>query len=341
VTATTEFDDVPVSVDDVLAGAWWPSRYGAGDERGTLNEVTPEKTAAALRLLDLSRPVKTYTLSETLFNGFPAYGDRAYEQRLVLNGFAPPAGYEGIVQSPEPIGPYLLSSLEERVQLTYNMGTKINGLHHVGIGGRFYNGLAGADISRSWGTTHCGMESQGPVVTRGVLIDVIGEKVDRGRTDDFVVLPTGRATLVENYRITMDDIDRALARQRLPDPGGPGDVILVRTGWRNHLEVDPARYLSTAVPGLGLREIRYLASRRPAILGMDVWFFGARGQDDPAAAILGHQEAAVRYGVRIGEAVPTDVLAADGVFEFVFILSPNNARGAVSANTPPLALAQP
>ena len=58
---------------------------------------------------------------------------------------------------------------------------------------------------------------------------------------------------------------------------------------------------------------------------MDVWFFGARGQDDPSAAILGHQEAAIRYGVRIGEAVPTDVLAADGVFEFVFILSPNNA----------------
>ena len=113
----------------------------------------------------------------------------------------------------------------------------------------------------------------------------------------------------------------------MPDAGGPGDVILIRTGWRHYLDVDPAMYLSTNVPGLGLREIRFLASRRPAILGMDVWFFGARGQDDPSAAILGHQEAAIRYGVRIGEAVPTDVLADDGVFEFVFILSPNNARG--------------
>jgi hypothetical protein len=336
-----EFDDVPVSVEDVLAGAWWPSRYGAADERGTLNEVTPEKTADALRLLDLSRPVKTYTLSETLFNGFPAYGDRAYQQRLVLNGFAPPAGYEGIIQSSEPIGPFLMSSLEERVELTYNMGTKVNGLHHVGIGGRFYNGLAGPDISRSWGTTRCGMESQGAVVTRGVLIDVIGEKVDSGRTDDFVVLATGQPTLVENYRITVDDLERALDRQGLPDAGGPGDVVLIRTGWRHYLDVDPAMFLSTGVPGLGLREIRFLASRRPAILGMDVWFFSARGQDDPSAAILGHQEAAMRYGVRIGEAIPTDVLAADGVFEFVFVFSPNNARGAVSANTPPIALGQP
>src|SRR5215217_524359 len=287
-----EFDDVPVAVDAVLAGAWWPSRYGPDDERGTLNEVTPEKTAAALRLLDLSRPVKTYTLSETLFNGFPAYGDRAYEQQLVVNGFSPGAGFDGLIQSPEPIGPFLMSSLEERVRLTYNMGTKINGLHHVGIGGYFYNGLAGSDISCSWGTTRCGMEGQGPIVTRGILIDVIGEKVASGRTDDFVVLANGQATLVENYRITIDDIERALARQGLADAGGPGDVVLVRTGWRHHLDIDPDAFLSTSVPGLGLREIRYLASRRLAVLGLDVWFFGARGQDDPSAAILGHQEAA-------------------------------------------------
>src|SRR5258708_12936616 len=120
-----EFDDVPVSVNDVLAGAWWPSRYGADDERGTLNEVTPEKTAAALRILDLTRPVKTYTLSETLFNGFPAYGDRAYQQRLVVNGFAPPAGYEGVIQSPEPIAPFLLSPPQHPLHLTSTTRPKL------------------------------------------------------------------------------------------------------------------------------------------------------------------------------------------------------------------------
>jgi hypothetical protein len=29
---------------------WWPSRYGAGDQLGTLNEITPAKVAAAARL---------------------------------------------------------------------------------------------------------------------------------------------------------------------------------------------------------------------------------------------------------------------------------------------------
>ena len=26
---------------------WWPSRYGAGDEKGAANELTPERTLAA------------------------------------------------------------------------------------------------------------------------------------------------------------------------------------------------------------------------------------------------------------------------------------------------------
>lgn len=29
------------------AGAWWPSRYGEGDELGTLNEITPARVANA------------------------------------------------------------------------------------------------------------------------------------------------------------------------------------------------------------------------------------------------------------------------------------------------------
>ncbi|TMI77451.1 MAG: cyclase family protein, partial [Bacillati bacterium ANGP1] len=30
---------------------WWPSRYGADDELGTLNEITPAKVVAAARLV--------------------------------------------------------------------------------------------------------------------------------------------------------------------------------------------------------------------------------------------------------------------------------------------------
>ena len=71
------WDEIEVSddifdVDAVEAGAWVPGPYGLGDKRGTFNEVTPVRTAAALARLDLSRPVKAYNLSETLHNSFPA-----------------------------------------------------------------------------------------------------------------------------------------------------------------------------------------------------------------------------------------------------------------------------
>ena len=32
---------------DAMAG-WWPSRYGAGDEAGALNEITPGKVLEAI-----------------------------------------------------------------------------------------------------------------------------------------------------------------------------------------------------------------------------------------------------------------------------------------------------
>lgn len=334
------FDDAPFDVNAVEAGAWVPGPYGAGDELGTFNEVTPEKTAAALSMLDLTKPVTTFNLSETLFNGFPAIGTREYEQRLQISGFVPRDDFAGIVNGTSPHGNNRISTFEERVSLTYNMGTKINGLHHVGVGGVFYNGNKIEDFARTWGTTRLGNETQGPIVTRGLLIDVLGYKVWNGFDRDVEILPNGRPILRDAYRITVEDIEATLEWERITEPIGPGDVVLLRTGWRELITQDPARYLSMRQPGIFLRECRYLGVRRPAIVGVDVWYFGV-ARDDGFSTMMVHQEMPSRFGVRAGEAVPTDELADDRVYEFVFIFNPQNARGAISGSAPPLALAQP
>jgi hypothetical protein len=118
-----------------------------------------------------------------------------------------------------------MSAHEERVSLTYNMGTKINGLHHVGVGDMFYNGFLGPDIARTWGTTNLGAETMGPIVTRGVLVDVVGSVVARGRSQAYEIAPTGRPILRSNYRITVEDIETALAWESVASPIGPGDVV--------------------------------------------------------------------------------------------------------------------
>jgi hypothetical protein len=47
------------------------------------------------------------------------------------------------------------------------------------------------------------------------------------------------------------------------------------------------------------------------------------------------------FGIRIGEAIVTDRLAEDRVFEFVYIVTPQFALGTTAGNTPPCALGQP
>jgi hypothetical protein len=49
----------------------------------------------------------------------------------------------------------------------------------------------------------------------------------------------------------------------------------------------------------------------------------------------------MRYGVRIGESVVVDELVADGVYECVYIVTPQFVEGSTCGNTPPVALATP
>jgi kynurenine formamidase len=336
------FDDAMFDVSAVEQGAWVPGPYGPGDERGTFNEVTPETTARALALLNRDEPVLTYSLSETMVEGFPAWGDRTYKQDLVVTGYSPSEDFAGILTRTWPRGPGRMSAHEERVSLSYNMGTKINGLHHVGVGDMFYNGFLGPDIARSWGTTSLGAETMGPIVTRGVLVDVVGCVVAKGRPEAYEIASSGRPMLRSNYRITVEDIETALAWGNVRTPIGPGDVVLLRTGWRELIEADPERYITDGPPGPFLRECRYLADRRPALVGSDSWCFESVDPELTKGCMMPcHQELSTRFGIRIGEAIPTDVLADDGVYEFVFCFNPFPARGAIASNAPPLALGQP
>ena len=325
-------------VDAVEAGAWAPGPYGPADRIGSYNEVTADKTRAALALLDLSRPVRTYGLGETLFNGFPAFGTREYDQQLVLAGYVPPDGFEGQVHGSRPRGANRLSHHEERVRTSYNLGTKVNGLHHCGVGGTFYNGLRGVDLARTWGTADLDTPGWGPpLCTRGLVYDVLGLVVAAGRSGDLISIE-GAPALRDGYRVTVEDLEAAAGRQHLPQ-AGPGDVLLIRTGWNRLITADPSRYLASN-PGPYLRECRWLAGRRPAIVGADTWAFETT---DPA--VRGdnispcHQELFMRFGIRIAESVRLDELAAARVDRFVFCHSPLRARGATASSAPPMALA--
>jgi kynurenine formamidase len=365
-----EFSDRMFSLDEVAGWAERTARrYGRTDQRGTWNEVTPETTRQALRLLNRNAPVKTYNLGELLQDNFPAFRTtppRVLRQRLTVLGyqphgdFVPVADYNpathpesGVLQSVEPLGPNRVSVHEERFPHggTYQIATQLDNLGHIGVGETFYNGFRGPDIATPRGLSKLGIENLGPIVTRGIVYDIVGLKLAQGaRTDLFTSPVNGEWVLRDNYRITLTDMRAALQRQGVRHQPSPGDVVLFRTGWTHLLNRDgfddPAdphnnRYLA-AEPGIYLREARYLASRRVAITGSDTWGLEVL---DPAVtngnAFPVHQVLLTQNGVRIGEGVRTEDLVHDGVFEFVYIITPPFHTGSTAGNTPPAALATP
>jgi kynurenine formamidase len=358
-----ELDDDMFDVDAVLGGAWDETAfYRRGDQRGTLREVTPRKTRDALEVLDRGKPVVTYNLGELMFNGFPAFPSpppRLYDQRLLVLGYDPPPDFGGVLQSPTPLGPNQVSAHEERLDgFSYQIGTQLDNLNHIGVGPVFYGGRRGPEIAESWGTSKLGAEHAGPIVTRGVLLDVLGLKLVRGASEDLGTAPNGAPHLASTYRITLEDLEAALRRARIKRIER-GDAVLIRTGWNQLLEPhDPAgphapddpthpghpshqAYLSSE-PGIYLREARWLASRRPALVGADNWALEVLGNPASGTNVFPvHQELITHCGIRIGEAVVTDRLAEDRVFEFVYIVTPQHAIGATAGNTPPCALGQP
>ena len=307
----------------VEAGAWWPGPYGAGDALGTYHEVGPEKYAAALAMLDLTRPLRVFDLGYRLYPGFPGYPGRDYEVHLDA----------GTV----PIRPNRLTHLQEQARLSFNLGAKINGLHHAGVGDAYYGGRRLPDIVAADGVGELDTPTWGPpLLTRGFLLDVVADKVAQGDESALSATADGRPTLRDHYRITVEDLESAIEAQGLP-PFSPGDAIMIFTGSSRHGFHGPG--MPRENPGIWLRECRWLARFVPALVGSDTMVFGTDDRQTVGGANAApHQEMFVRFGIRLGETINLDELATAGVDRFAFCHNPFRGDGVVSSNTPAMAI---
>jgi len=343
------YSDAMFDVDAVLGGAWDDGPYGRGDQRGTLHELTPERTARALRILKNDKPVNTYQLGEEMFNGFPAFPSdppRLHDMFLYALGYEFPAeivdggGIQGAAV--EPLGPNLITGHEERFaeNFTFQIATQIDGLNHIGCGEVFYGGHRIPDIATPTGTTALGNETMGPITTRGVIYDVVGLKVAQGKSEDFFEAPNGMPVLRDNYRITLDDLASCLKRQKV-NPVSAGDIPIMHTGWTHLVKDDPERYL-TQEPGIYLEEARYFADKKVSVVAGDTWGLEVLDPEVTGGnAFPVHQVLMVKEGVRIGESFVTDAAIADHCYEGVLIATPENVPGATCSSAPPCFMGQP
>src|SRR5262249_49825871 len=230
-------------------GPWWPSKYGLDDQAGALNEITPGKVLEAVRLV---RRGRAYDLAHVLHQDIPAFPGRTFQQCLTTSDHlssqrGPDAGATGL-------GRNKVNWVVERITATQQMGTHMDGLNHLWVGDRAYNGFRLADIEADYGTSKLGIDTLPQVVTRGLLLDVVASR--------------GTEQLGPGDVITVTDAEQALARAGLDVR--PGDAVLFYTGWGVWGGPD-TRGSAGGEPGPGIERARGLADPGGGVPGGDPW----------------------------------------------------------------------
>ncbi|MGY1615456.1 cyclase family protein [Geodermatophilus sp. SYSU D00691] len=303
----------PPSVAERTAG-WFPSRWGADDAAGALNEITPATVLAAVSLV---RSGRVFDLAHVLHADVPAFPGRTFRSYLTTNAHhvnrrRPDGG-------PDGWGRNGVNWVVEQITATQQMGTHLDALNHLQAGDRTYNGHRLADIAEDWGTNRLGVETLPQVVTRGLLLDVAAVRgVERLGPGDVVTIADAEAALG----------DRTLR---------PGDAVLLHTGWGGLWGADDERY-SSGEPGPGLALAGWLAEHRVALTGCDTWSYGPVPAEDPAEPFVVPQTLNVRHGVVVLENLRLAEAAAAGLREFLLVVSHAKLRGATGAWVTPLAI---
>src|SRR3954468_12627533 len=290
---------------------WWPSEWGAGDERGAANRMTPERALAAAKLI---RTGKGYSLGRVDEHGMPVRGKRHFSLTIPGRPTGGPDGKNRGVYNEEMVSGEL-----------GQVGTQLDGLGHVGVRvGRddyFYNGLRLSEFGTARGLEKLGIEKVGVFFTRGVLIDVAGYR--------------GVGRMLAGQVITVDDLEGALKAQK--QEVREGDVVLIRTGHGKLWMKDNDTY-GKGEPGIGMAAGKWLCERKIVMVGSDTWATEVVPSEDRNRPFEVHQLLLVRHGIYNLENLDLEELARDKVYEFAFIFAPLRLKGATGSPGNPIAV---
>ena len=282
-----------------------PSKWGAGDQRGSANHAKPENVLRAARLI---RTGEVIELAHVLAPDMPLSGTRQYNIHTKRTFMNPQSNRRG--------------SNEELVTSEIGqVGTQFDGFAHQTIGGSLYNCFKQDEITTRSGFTKLGVENVGALVTRGVLIDVAALK--------------GTDILPDNYEITVQDLQQALQRENVSLQ--PGDAVIINTGWHRLWGKDNARYMK-GNPGIGVAAAEWLAKQDPMLVGADNGPVEVSPNPDPQISLPVHQIMLVVNGIHLLENLKLDQLSGQRVYEFAFVMQPLKLKGGTGSTVAPIAI---
>jgi kynurenine formamidase len=289
-------------------------RWGDRDERGTQNLIDADATRRGVALV---REGRHLSLALPLDATCPQQGGapgRIAPLRTMLCVNQTYTGQDGDA-----------AFNDDTVVMAMAAGTHIDALAHVTYGGQMYNGFPDTKVTASGGATRCGADKLGPIMSRGVLLDLAAAQgVDR--------LAPGQA-------ITADDLDAALEHAKVALQ--PGDVALVRTGHMKHLHEGDTHAYNHESPGLSTHTIEWVRDRDLGAVFTDTYVYEVWPPQDWAAMMVVHMIHLRDMGQIQGQNWNLEALAedcaADGVYEFLLEASPQPFTGAVGTPVNPIA----
>lgn len=290
-------------------------RWGADDERGTVNFITPAKLKQAAACI---RRGVIFSLALPFGADGPQFGQA---------GRVNPVHLMTSTNSPMSADPDGVRYADDFIMMPLQCATQWDSLAHVHYGGQLYNGHSAATVTAN-GAERNGIDKQrAGIVSRGVLLDV-------ARTKGVERLGLGEV-------VTPADLEAAERRQRVRVE--TGDVLLVRTG---HLQVftrdgDRVTYMKQ-MPGLGTACIEWLHAREVAAVASDTNMVEVYPLEDPATMLPVHTVGIRDLGLTLGEMFDLEALAADcaadGVWECFFAAAPLPVTGGIGSPINPLAI---
>jgi kynurenine formamidase len=284
--------------------AW--NRWGAEDERGALNHIGAEEVRRAAALVQTGDVIG---LAQTLSARTPVPKHRAGIQHFLNRD-----GGDYAAGARRPGG---FQFAEDTVVMPLHVGTHIDALCHAWYDDQLYNGFSGAGTRSTSGAAHCGVEKMGPIVSRGILLDVM--RLHGGPLADGVTI--GRA-----------DLERAAeAAGVMPEKG---DVVLIRTGWQ---ERDAEKKNFDTEPGIDVAAGLWLAERDVAVIGADN--FAVEEIPFPVGTVFPvHQRLIRDYGIPLLEGLLLLGLAETGRGAFLFAANPLPVVGGTGSPISPIAV---
>src|SRR2546429_4258662 len=140
--------------------AW--AKWGGDDERGALNAIGPEQVRRAIGLV---RSGQIVVLGHPMSPKTPVPNHRSPMQHFMDRD-----GGDYAAGAKRPGG---FQFAEDTVVLPLQFATHVDALCHAWTDDKLYNGFPSVGTRSTTRATRCGIEKMGPIVSRGVLLDMV------------------------------------------------------------------------------------------------------------------------------------------------------------------------